>query len=184
MRCNMVPKFSFLTKGKGVSKEKLTSFEMALRDAGIAEFNLVKVSSIMPPFCKIISKKEGLKKLSPGQIIYVVLSESATNEHGRKVAASVGIAMPADRSQHGYLSEHHSFGQSKKEAGEYAEDLAAYMLATTLGAPFDADKNYNEQKDIWKISGHTVKTRELTSFGEGPKDGNWITVLSAMVLII
>lgn len=180
----MVPKFSFLTKGKGVSKEKLTSFEMALRDAGIAEFNLVKVSSIMPPFCKIISKKEGLKKLSPGQIVYVVLSESATNEHGRKVAASVGIAMPADRSQHGYLSEHHSFGQSKKEAGVYAEDLAAYMLATTLGAPFDADKNYNEQKDIWKISGHTVKTRELTSFGEGPKDGNWITVLSAMVLII
>ena len=184
MRCNMVPKFSFLTKGKGVSKEKLTSFEMALRDAGIAEFNLVKVSSIMPPFCKIISKKEGLKKLSPGQIVYVVLSESATNEHGRKVAASVGIAMPADRSQHGYLSEHHSFGQSKKEAGEYAEDLAAYMLATTLGAPFDVEKNYNEQKDIWKISGHTVKTRELTSFGEGPKDGNWITVLSAMVLII
>jgi arginine decarboxylase len=180
----MVPKFSFLTKGKGVSKEKLTSFEMALRDAGIAEFNLVKVSSIMPPFCKIISKKEGLKKLSPGQIVYVVLSESATNEHGRKVAASVGIAMPADRSQHGYLSEHHSFGQSKKEAGGYAEDLAAYMLATTLGAPFDVDKNYNEQKDIWKISGHTVKTRELTSFGEGPKDGNWITVLSAMVLII
>ena len=184
MRCNMVPKFSFLTKGKGVSKEKLTSFEMALRDAGIAEFNLVKVSSIMPPFCKIISKKEGLKKLSPGQILYVVLSESATNEHGRKVAASVGIAMPADRSRHGYLSEHHSFGQSKKKAGEYAENLAAYMLATTLGAPFDADKNYNEQKDIWKISGHTVKTRELTSFGEGPKDGNWITVLSAMVLII
>ena len=184
MRCNMVPKFSFLTKGKGVSKEKLTSFEMALRDAGIAEFNLVKVSSIMPPFCKIISKKEGLKKLSPGQIVYVVLSESATNEHGRKVAASVGIAMPADRSQHGYLSEHHSFGQSKKEAGEYAEDLAAYMLATTLGAPFDIDKNYNEQKDIWKISGHTVKTQEITSTAEGPKDKSWVTVISAVVFII
>ena len=184
MGCNMVPKFSFLTKGKGVSKEKLTSFEMALRDAGIAEFNLVKVSSIMPPFCKIISKQEGLKKLSPGQIVYVVLSEAATNEHGRKVASSVGIAMPADRSQHGYLSEHHSFGQSKKESGEYAENLAAYMLATTLGAPFDSNKNYNEQKDIWKISGNTVRTQAITSIANGPEDGSWVTVVTGIVFVI
>ena len=57
----MVPKYAFITKGCGVAKEKLTSFEMALRDAGIAEYNLVKVSSIMPPHCQIISKKNGLK---------------------------------------------------------------------------------------------------------------------------
>lgn len=180
----MVPKYAFITKGCGVAKEKLTSFEMALRDAGIAEYNLVKVSSIMPPHCKIISKKNGLKKLSAGQIVYVVLSEQSTNEAGRQVAASVGIALPADRSKHGYLSEHHSYGQSKKDAGEYAEDLAAYMLATTIGAPFDSEKNYNEQKDIWKISGHTVKTQQITSYSRGPANNDWVTVLSAIVLVI
>tara|TARA_B100001029_G_scaffold169334_1_gene164132 strand:- start:1061 stop:1603 length:543 start_codon:yes stop_codon:yes gene_type:complete len=180
----MVPKYAFVTKGVGISKEKLTSFEMALRNADIAQYNLVKVSSIMPPHTEIITKKRGLKKLSAGQIVYVVLSESSTNEPERRIAASIGIALPVDRSKHGYLSEHHSYGQSKKASGEYAEDLAAYMLATTIGAPFDIDKNYNEQKDIWKISGHTVKTQEITSTAEGPKDKSWVTVISAVVFII
>jgi arginine decarboxylase len=160
----MIPKYAFVTKGVGISKEKLTSFEMSLRDAGIAEYNLVRVSSIMPPNCKIIKKGKGLEMLSPGQIVFVVLSECSTNEPGRKVASSVG--------------------QSKKEAGEYAEDLAAQMLATTLGAPFDYDKNYNQQKEIWKIGGHTVETKEITSYAEGPKNKNWVTVVTAMVLII
>ena len=180
----MVPKYAFVTKGVGTSKEKLTSFERALRNADIAQYNLVKVSSIMPPHTEIITKKRGLKKLSAGQIVYVVLSESSTNEPERRIAASIGIALPVDRSKHGYLSEHHSYGQSKKASGEYAEDLAAYMLATTIGAPFDIDKNYNEQKDIWKISGHTVKTQEITSTAEGPKDKSWVTVISAVVFII
>tara|TARA_Y100001960_G_scaffold165947_1_gene174289 strand:- start:458 stop:1000 length:543 start_codon:yes stop_codon:yes gene_type:complete len=180
----MVPKYAFVTKGVGISKEELTSFEMALRNADIAQYNLVKVSSIMPPHTEIITKKRGLKKLSAGQIVYVVLSESSTNEPERRIAASIGIALPVDRSKHGYLSEHHSYGQSKKASGEYAEDLAAYMLATTIGAPFDIDKNYNEQKDIWKISGHTVKTQEITSTAEGPKDKSWVTVISAVVFII
>jgi arginine decarboxylase len=180
----MIPKYAFVTKGAGRGKEKLTSFEMSLRNAGIGEYNLVRVSSIMPPHCKIISKKEGLKKLSPGQIVFVVLSEASTNEPERRIASSIGIALPIDRSQHGYLSEHHSYGQSKKTSGEYAEDLAAYMLATTIGAPFDIDKNYNEQKDIWKISGHTVKTQEVTSTAEGPKDKSWITVVAAIVFIV
>ena len=180
----MVPKYAFITKGVGKSKEKLTSFEMCLRDAGIAEYNLVRVSSIMPPHCKIISKKDGMQKLAPGQIVYVVLSEASTNEPERRIASSVGIALPIDRSKHGYLSEHHSYGQSKKAAGEYAEDLAAYMLATTIGAPFDVDKDYNEQKDIWKISGHTVKTQEATSTAEGPKDKSWVTTIAAVVFIL
>ena len=149
----MIPKYAFAIKGIGKGKEKLTSFEMALRNAGIAEYNLVRVSSIMPPHCKIISKKEGLKKLTPGQIIFVVLSETSTDEPERRIASSIGIALPVDRSQHGYLSEHHSYGQSEKVAGEHAEDLAAYMLATTIGAPFNVDKNYNEQKTYGKLVG-------------------------------
>ena len=58
----MVPKKVFLTKGVGVHKDKLASFELALRSAGIEGCNLVYVSSIFPPECKIISKDEGLSK--------------------------------------------------------------------------------------------------------------------------
>src|SRR5919108_6303034 len=154
-----VPRAAFTTKGVGKHKEKLTSFEMALRDAKIAEYNLVKASSIFPPNCKFIPRSVGLRRLKPGQVVYTVMSEDAIREPHRLVAASVGMAIPKNPSQYGYLSEHHGYGQTDNVAGEYAEDLAAFMLATILGAPFDPDKSYDKQKDIWKISGHQVKTR-------------------------
>jgi arginine decarboxylase len=180
----VVPKSAFVTKGVGKHKEKLTSFEMALRDARIAEFNLVKVSSIFPAKCRLISTSGGLKLLKPGQVVYVVMSENATDEPNRLVAASVGMAIPKDPNRYGYLSEHHSFGQNDTLAGEYAEDLAAYMLATILDAPFDPDKSYDEQKDIWKISGHTVKTRNVTQSAVGDKNGLWTTVVAAIVFAV
>lgn len=180
----MVPKEAFVTKGVGKHKERLTSFEMALRDAKIAEFNLVKVSSIFPPNCKLIPASRGFHKMKPGQIVYCVMSENATDEPNRLIAASVGFAIPRDKRRYGYLSEHHSFGQNDTVAGEYAEDLAAYMLATILGAPFDSDKSYDEQKDIWKISGHTVKTRNVTQSAVGDKNRLWTTVIAAIVFVI
>lgn len=62
----IIPSRFFLTKGKGRHKEKLASLELALREAGIAPFNLVKASSIIPPHCRLMKKKEGLKLLNPG----------------------------------------------------------------------------------------------------------------------
>lgn len=177
----MVPGKAFITKGVGKHKEKLTSFELALRNAGIAQFNLVKVSSIFPPKCKLVSRKEGLSHMTPGQIVFVVMSENSTDEPNRLIAASCGLAIPKDKERYGYISEHHSYGQKEKFAGEYSEDLAAYMLATTLGAPFDSDKSYDEQKDIWQISGHQVKTTSITQTAVGDKNGLWTTVVSSVV---
>ncbi len=180
----MVPSRAFFTKGVGVHKEYLTSFEMALRDAGIAPFNLVTVSSIYPAGCKRISREEGLKLLRPGQIIYCVMSRNATNESNRLIAASVGCAVPADGNQYGYLSEHHSFGETDSKAGEYAEDLAATMLATTLGIEFDPDIAWDNREDIYKMSGKIVKTTNITQSAIGNKDGLWTTVLTAAVFIM
>jgi arginine decarboxylase len=130
------PKGVFLTKGVGKHREKLNSFELALRSAGIAEYNLVRVQSIFPAYCKLISPPEGLKHLTPGQIVFAVVSDNATDEPHRLMASSVGVAIPANPSQYGYLSEHHSFGETDQKAGDYAEDLAAMMLATILGVDF------------------------------------------------
>ena len=180
----MVPSRVFFTKGVGVHKEYLTSFEMALRDAGIAPFNLVTVSSIYPAGCKRIPREDGLKLLHPGQILYCVMSRNATNESNRLIAASVGCAVPADGNQYGYLSEHHSFGETDSKAGEYAEDLAATMLATTLGIEFDPDIAWDNREDIYKMSGKIVKTTNITQSAIGNKDGFWTTVLSAAVFIM
>ena len=180
----MMPGKIFLVKGAGKHKEKLTSFEMALRDAGIAEFNLVRVSSIFPPHCKIISRVEGQKFLRPGQILHVVISQCETNEAHRLIAASVGIAIPRDRNAYGYLSEHHAFGQKEDYAGDYAEDLAASMLATILGVEFDPDASWDKKKEQWKISDKIVSTRSITQTAIGDKNGLWTTVIAGAVLII
>ncbi len=179
----ILPKKIFLTKGVGVHKEKLSSFELALRDAGIAPFNIVRVSSIYPPYCKLISREAGLKYLAPGQVVFTVLAECATNEPNRLIAASVGMALPKRPDQYGYLSEAHTYGSTEKKTGEYAEDLAASMLATILGVKFDPDESYDKKKEVWKISNEIVKTTAITQSAVGDKYGNWTTVISAAVFI-
>ncbi len=179
----IIPKRIFLTKGVGKHKEKLASFESALRDAGIAPFNIVRVSSILPPGAKIVSKTKGLQYLSPGEIVYTVIAECSTNEPHRLIAAAIGVAIPADRNQYGYLSEYHSYGETEPKAGDKAEDLAAQMLATTLGVPFDPDTSYDERKELWKISTKIVKTMNMTQTAIGDKYGLWTTVIAAAVLV-
>jgi len=179
----ILPKYVFLTKGTGIHREKLASFEAALRDAGIAPYNLVRVSSIFPPYCRIISRTRGLNLLTPGQVLFVVFSENATNEPHRLIAAAVGIAIPKDPSKFGYLSEYHSFGEREERAGDYAEDLAAQMLATTLGVQFDPDASYDKRKEVWKISHEIVRTQNITQSAIGNKNGLWTTVVAAAVFI-
>jgi len=180
---DMVPKRIFLTKGVGKHKERLTSFELALRDAGIAAQNLVRVSSIFPPNCKLVPRKEGLPYLSPGEVVFAVVAENSTREPHRLTAASIGLAIPADRSTYGYLSEHHSFGETDDVAGDYAEELAAEMLATTLDVEFDADKSWDEKKQIYRMSNKIVRTMNITQSAVGDKRGLWTTVIAAAILI-
>jgi arginine decarboxylase len=179
-----VPKIMFLTKGKGLHKDYLTSFELALRDAEIADLNLVSVSSIKPFNCKIVSRQEGRKHLMSGQIVFTVLARSSTNEPNRLIAASVGLASPADNTQYGYLSEHHSTGETAQKAGDYAEDMAMEMLATTLGLPNNPSLTWNQREEQWKLSGKIYKTQNITQSAQGNKDGLWTTVISAAILIL
>lgn len=177
-----VPTRLFFTKGVGTHRDELRSFEAALRDAGIEKYNLVYVSSILPPRCKIIPKAEGLKELKPGQLVFVVLARCASNESRRLIAASIGCAVPADPEAYGYLSEHHAYGQNEKQAGDYAEDLAASMLASTLGIEFDDTANWDEKEQVWKLSGKIVRTRNETQTAIVNGTG-YTTVVAAAVLL-
>jgi arginine decarboxylase len=176
-----VPRKLFFTKGVGTHKEELRSFELALRDAGIEKCNLVTVSSILPPRCKTISRTAGLKELVPGGITFCVLAKCSSNESRRLISASIGCAIPSEKSAYGYLSEHHAYGQTEKEAGDYAEDLAAAMLASTLGIEFDEAKGWDERKEIYRISDKIVRTTNITQ-SSIVKNG-WATVVSAAVFL-
>jgi arginine decarboxylase len=179
----MVPKEIFFTKGVGIHKDKLASFELALRSAGIEKFNLVYVSSIFPPDCKVISKEDGLKKMIPGQIAFCVMARNETNEPNRLISSAIGLAMPADSSNYGYLSEHHSFGETAKKCGDYAEDLAATMLATTQGIEFDSNVAWHEREQVYKTSGKIFKTQNIVQSAEGNKDGLWTTTIAVAIFV-
>ena len=178
-----VPSKIFFTKGVGKHKDYLSSFEVALRNAGIEICNLVSVSSIFPPNFKRISKEEGIKEIQPGQITFAVMARNSTNEPNRLIAASIGAAIPADKSNYGYLSEYHPFGVKEKIAGDYAEDLAAQMLATTLCVEFNTESDWNEREEVFKMSDKIVRTFNVTQTAEGDKNGLWTTVIAVAILL-
>jgi arginine decarboxylase len=180
---SLLPKEAFFTKGVGRHRNKLQSFELALRSAGIEVCNLVRVSSIFPPRCKVIAKKQGLGRLKPGQITYCVLAEAATNEPSRLIGAGIGLAVPADGEQYGYISEHHGYGMVERRLSDLVEDMAATMLATTLGIEFDPETAYDERKEIYNMSGKIVRTHACVQTAEGDKNGLWTTVVAAAVLL-
>jgi arginine decarboxylase len=179
----MIPKKVFLTKGVGRHRERLQSFELALRDAGIAMLNLVSVSSIVPPGCKVVAKEKGLPELSPGQITFAVLARIDSCEPHRLMAASIGLALPSDKNTYGYISEHHAYGQTDQVAGDYAEDLAATMLATTMGLEFDPDAAWDQKRQLFTMSELIVRTTNVTQSATGDKNGLWTTVVAAAVFV-
>ncbi|NLW86245.1 MAG: arginine decarboxylase, pyruvoyl-dependent [Planctomycetes bacterium] len=183
-RITLVPKQVFFTKGVGKHRNRLQSFELALRHAGIEKGNLVRVSSILPPNCKIIPRSRGLELLQAGEITYVVLAEASTDEPSRLVGAGIGLAQPATGEQYGYISEHHGFGITEEKIGDFVEDMAATMLATTLGIEFNPEVAYDERKELYKMSGKIVRTRATVQTAEGDKNGLWTTVIAAAVMLL
>ncbi len=178
-----VPSGMFFTKGVGKHKHNLQSFEEALRGAGIAHLNLVRVSSIYPPECKIMPRSAGLKRLQPGQIVHCVLAEARTREPNRLLCAGIGLALPAAKNRYGYISEHHGFGMTQRKCADYVEDMAASMLGTTLGFDLDPDKAWDERREEYKSSNLIIRTRANVQTSEGDKDGLWTTVVAAAVFV-
>ena len=177
------PTRMFLTKGVGVHRHALTAFEFALRDADIEQQNLVLVSSILPPQCELIPRSIGIAALSPGEITFCVMARAETNEPGRCITAGIGLARPKDAAHYGYISEHHGFGMSEVETSEYVEDLAATMLASTLGIDFNPDSAWDERKRVYEMSDLIVDTHSIAAAAQGAPRGDWTCVVAVAVFL-
>src|SRR5262245_10181211 len=178
---SQTPQCVFLTRCKGVHRHQLTAFEYALRDADIEQQNLVSVSSILPPGCELIAHEAGVATLQPGEITFCVMARAETNEPGRRISASIGLARPTDPKLYGYISEYHGFGKTETESGDYAEDLAASMLASTLGIEFDPDAAWNERRKVYETSQLIVDTMSITQAAEGAPGEQWTCVVACAV---
>ncbi len=180
----MVPHSIFFVKGVGVHPLEIVSFDLALRDAGIERFNLVPVSSICPPGCKIVTPEEGLKQLSPGEIVFCVMARTQTDSPGRKLGASLGVALPSDKGKYGYLGEHWTFDDDVEHLGEHTQNIAATMLASKLGMDIKDDGQPPGPKEFYLSAGKISKIFDVTQVSEGDKGGAWTTVVAAAVFVL
>jgi arginine decarboxylase len=178
-----IPKRVFLTRGVGTHRHQLSAFEYALRDADIEQQNLVSVSSILPSQCELIPREVGIVALSPGEVTFCVLARAETNELGRRISAGIGLARPKSTAHYGYISEHHAFGMSEEETGEYVEDLAATMLASTLGIEFNPDAAWDERKRVYEMSDLIVDTHSIVAAAQGAPRSAWTCVVAAAVFL-
>ena len=153
------PKKFFLTAGAGQHDDPLVSFELALREAKIEKFNLVPVSSIIPPNCVQISLEEGLKELSAGEIVFCVMARHSSDEEGKRIYAAIGGAKP--ESGHGYLVEY-SGDYSGEDLDEFVKSRASYLVETS----------------------HGVKPAELFSISKIAEVKKVTTVIAAAVFVI
>ena len=104
----MIPKEFFITSGKATSPvSELNAFDLALKKAGIAQCNIVPVSSILPPGCK----ERKWKKTVAGAITYAVIARIDVEE-GTTIGAGIAWAWEKDR-KYGLVAEAHGYMDSK-----------------------------------------------------------------------
>jgi len=101
----VVPKEFFVTSGKATDQvSALNAFDLALIRAGIAQCNLVNVSSILPPNARQVRRR---RRLPIGAITHAVLARMDGNE-GETVGA--GIAWVWEKEQrYGIVAEAHGY---------------------------------------------------------------------------
>ena len=109
------------------------------------------------------------------------MARTETDEPGRRIHSSIGLARPADPAMYGYISEHHGYGMTREESSEYAEDLAATMLASTLGIEFDPNAAWDERKHVYQASNLIIGSTSLTAAAQGDAQGRWTCAVAAAV---
>ena len=159
-----VPSEVFLVSGVGRHHARVASFEHALRDAGVEPYNLVPVSSILPPDAEFVEPHKGVKHLSSGQVVHAVLGRDTVTEGTAK--AAVGVAR-SDKG-HGYFIERSGVGgtdDSAERDGDTAETLAREMVETS------------------ETAGDVAESFSVESTASAEEGDGYTTVVAAAVLV-
>lgn len=150
------PKKYFVTSGTGKSSYELVAFDEALRNAEIAGYNLVKISSILPSRCQRSLSTELPRKGSPVLTAFGTLS---CNEEGMCIASAISVAIPENPDEVGVIMEY-----SGHCSAEYAEEQVRIMAKKAM------DNRKRAIKEIYSSSAEVIS------------DGNYVSVVSAICI--
>jgi len=180
----IIPNKFFFTRGKGVHQKELRAFEIALQDAGVHTGNFVKISSIIPPGCKLISREEGVKLLKPGQIAFSVMAQSQTNEPGQIVTAGIGMAQPKDETMYGFLAEAEEvIGRTEDDVEEDVIEMAIENLVAQWNPKFDGESVFRKGKKHYEIDGREINVDSVVQSAKGAEENQFTVVLALAVFI-
>ncbi|MBH23415.1 MAG: arginine decarboxylase, pyruvoyl-dependent [Myxococcales bacterium] len=95
-----------LVAGRAEGYSALNAFDQALLEAGVGDTNLVRMSSILPPWCERV----GSIRLPYGALVPVAYADMVSSTPGEVISAAVAIGIPADPNLPGLIMEHHGVG--------------------------------------------------------------------------
>lgn len=109
----------FMVSGASDGFTPLNAFDGALLQAGIGNTNIIKMSSIVPPRCRLISPIA----LPPGALVPAAYASITSDVPGEIIAAGVAIALPKERDRNGLIMEYSAKGR-KDQIEEKVRQMA------------------------------------------------------------
>ena len=169
-----VPTRVFFTSGVGFHKTQRVAMQHAMREAGLADCNLVKISSVIPPACQVVTRERGLRMLEAGAIAHAVIAQGVTKEPHQRVSVALCWGQPDREDLPGYITEieeEEANGKSEQTAIDEAGEALTAMLAEKIGAKVDAPKVWGQRgrERRLRIGGVNVRVGSIAESAVGPE---------------
>lgn len=127
MRENMIASKYVIRCGVGRSDNYLPSFDKALLEAGVGNYNLVRLSSILPAKCKRVEYID----LPEGSLLPTAYATETSDVCGETVTSVIGVGIPKDENSVGVIMEYSCKGFSARK------NIAMHVLEHMIKEAFD-----------------------------------------------
>lgn len=185
-----VPTRVFMTAGVGVHELERVAVQHAMRDAGVADSNMIKVSSVMAPGLRIISREEGIRLLRPGNMVCAVIAQGQTDQPHQRVTPALAWAQPEKKGVPGYIAEVEedlAKGMSEATATKQVGEEVLELMAMRLRVKIDAERLWENRgrERMVRIGGTRVRVGALCASTVGPeeRDGKKLTAAAFVAAI-
>ena len=144
-----------MSKGVGIADKRLPSFDKALLDAGVGNYNLVRLASILPARCHEVRIDNIRNRIREGSLLPVAYATISSDRPGEKIASAIAVGFPFDDSRVGVIMEYSNTGIDGKEAERIVKQMVAEAFAVR-GWEIDKIKSIYAEAEVEE--GTTVST--------------------------
>lgn len=139
------------------------ALDAALRDAFIADFNLIRVTSIVPPGVGIHAMPRGDGKPIDGNgaMLPAVYEVATTYVEGQRVSAAIGVGVPLDPKRAGVIFTNSGVGLEERECVEQVAQFVSEGMTLVRGC-------------------HSYEFKTCSASAIGGGGGTWTTALAAL----